>query len=80
MKTRTRAMEEQLASMAEHLSSFDSVFPQLESLCSTVQQHSKSFVTRKKNHEESVDILHNSLIAQQKVMAEMILKLQSIDR
>ena len=76
MMTRARAMEEQLTSLADQLSRHDATFSKIESLCSTVQQHSESFDLLRKNHVESFDILRSSLATQQSVMAEMMLKLQ----
>ena len=89
--TRARAMEDQLASMAEHLARHESVISKLDALCSTVQQHSDSFDLMRKTHTEafdlmrkthtkSFDFLRNSLSAQQTIMADMMHKLQQFDK
>ncbi|KAH7673708.1 Retrotransposon gag domain-containing protein [Dioscorea alata] len=80
MMTRARAVDDQLSSITDQLARHDSIFSKIDSLCSTVQQHSESFDLLKKNHAESFDILRSSLAAQQSVMAEMMVKLQHLDR
>ena len=80
MVTRARAVEDQLSSIADQLARHDSVFSRFDSLCSTVQQQSESFELLQKNHSESIDILRSSLATQQTVMAEMMVKLQQLDK
>lgn len=80
MVTRARAVDEQLSAIADQLARHDSVFSKIDSLCSTVQHHSDSFKLLRKSHSDSFDILRNSLAAQQTVMAEMMVKLQQLDK
>lgn len=80
MVTRARAVDDQLSALADHVARHDLVFSKIESLCSTVQHHSESFDLLRKSHTESFDILRSSLAAQQSVMAEMMVKLQQLDR
>lgn len=80
MVTRARAMEEQLTSMADQLARHDSVLAKLDSLCSTVQQHSESFEAIRKSNSESFNLLWTLMASQQAVMAEMMNKLQYLDR
>lgn len=67
--TRARAVDEQLSSMAEQLTRHNFVLTKLDSLCSTIQQHSESF-----------DVIRSSLATQQTVMAEMMVKLQQLEK
>lgn len=84
--TRVRAVEELsltqigamfafIDSMADQLAWHDFVFNKIESLCSTVQQHSESFEAIRKNNSESFDLLCTSLALQQAVMAKMMQEL-----
>lgn len=80
MMTRARTVDEQLSSIADQLPHHDTVFTKLDPLCSTVQQHLDSLEMLNKTHTESFDVLCNSQAAQQSVMAEMMLKLQHLDK
>ncbi|XP_039118795.1 uncharacterized protein LOC120254848 [Dioscorea cayenensis subsp. rotundata] len=80
MMTRAKAVDEQLSAIADQLARHDAVFTKIDSLCATVQQHSDSFDLLRKSHAESFDILRSSLAAQQSVMAEMMMKLQQLDK
>lgn len=80
MVTRARAVDEQLSAIADQLARHDSVFSKIDSLCSTVQHHSDSFKLLRKSHSDLFDILRSSLAAQQTVMAEMMVKLQQLDK
>lgn len=65
-----------LVTMAEQIAKHDSVLAKLDSLCSTVQQHSESFEFIRKNNAESFNLLRSSMVSQQAMMAEMMVKLQ----
>ncbi|XP_039138145.1 uncharacterized protein LOC120275588 [Dioscorea cayenensis subsp. rotundata] len=66
--------------MADQLARHDSVFAKIDSLCSTVQHHSESFEAIRKSNSESFDLLRTSMASQQAVMAEMMVKLQQLDK
>ncbi|KAH7668467.1 hypothetical protein IHE45_11G012800 [Dioscorea alata] len=80
MVTRARTVDEQLSSMAEQLARHDAVITKIDTLYSTVQHYSDSFEILWKSNSESLDILRSSLAAQQTVMAEMMVKLQHLDK
>lgn len=80
MTTRARAVDYQLSLMAEQLARHDVALTKLDSLCSTVQHHFEAFDILRKTQTESFDTLRTSLASQQAVMAEMLVKLQQLDR
>ena len=76
MQTRACALEEQLSAVNEQLARHDSILTKLDSFCTTVQQHS----TMMSQHTETLDMVQKSLATQQSIMAEMMLKLQHLDK
>ena len=62
--------------MNEQLARHDSILTKLDSFCTTVQQHS----TMMSQHTETLDMVQKSLATQQSIMAEMMLKLQHLDK
>ena len=75
MITRGRALDEQLTSIAEQLSRHDAIFTKLDTVCTTVQQHSDNF----DNIHKSFDSLHRSLASQQTVMADLMVKISKLE-
>lgn len=64
--TRSREVDEQLATLNDH---HDSVLSRLDTLCTTVQQHSKNF-----------EVLQKSIASQQAVIANMMVKFSKLDK
>lgn len=64
--TCSREVDEQLATLNDH---HDFVLSRLDTLCTTVQQHSKNF-----------EVLQKSIASQQAVIANMMVKFSKLDK
>lgn len=69
MQTRSRALEEQLTAITDHLARHDALFSKLDTVSNTLQQH-----------HDTLDMIQKSLATQQTVMTEMMSKLMRTDK